>query len=735
MTVVAQQTRPKVGLVLSGGGAKGLAHIGALRVLEEAGIRPDYITGTSMGSIIGGLYAIGYSAEELDSIVGRVDWAQLLSDGIPLSDVIPEEKHDYGRFHVELNIAKGKLIPPAGFVKGSSISGLLSRLSWRVAGIQNFDNFPIPFKCVAADLVSGEQYVFDKGDFATALRASMAIPSFFSPVSLDSMLLVDGGVLNNFPVKLCKEMGADIIIGVNVDGRISPKSELSTPIGVLVSAAMIGSNSLIREQLPYVDILIKPDLEGYGAGSFFDGETIISRGDSAARYKMEELKALAARLDSFPEQEVKHPSVQPDSIRISQIKVLGLEGISFNFFMSSFGIEPGTKVTGPDLDRGIGRLMGTRYFESVTYRIQPLREGYLLVMKAKESTNARFKFSLHYDNDYRAGFITNVTLRNVVLRGNRLSGTVDVSEKPRLNLSFINYFGEKQRTASRLEVNWENNDFPVYFSDGSVYGNFRHYYFSTSAGFMSSFGNRWEFNSMLQYIRSVNSVVSGFYELSYAGVEGFGDEFLLARVTGKRNTLNRKYFPVKGSEFFFDVNAIVDESVVYHGSLDARDYVDQLISTNDEHVFSFHSFYQPFLRLSHRWVVSPRLESGYATGDLPVTGMTYVGGTPFQRRTNEISFVGLATRELIVQNYAMAQVNFRFSLARQINVTATVNGIYSENPYSVVFYPITLPWAKSVGGCGLLLEYDSFLGPIQLGLSGNSLNSGLRWYLGFGYSF
>jgi NTE family protein len=403
--------------------------------------------------------------------------------------------------------------------------------------------------------------------------------------------------------------------------------------------------------------------------------------------------------------------------------------------MSSFGIDPGTTISGPDLDRGIGRLMGTRYFESVTYRIQPMREGYLLEMKVKESAHARFKFSLHYDNDYRAGFITNVTLRNVLLRGNRLSGTVDVSEKPRLNLSVINYFGEKQRTASRLEVNWENNDFPAYLSDGSVFGRFSHYYFSSSVGFMSSLGNRWEFNSMLQYVRSVNAVVSGFYELSYAGVDRFGNEFLKARVTGKRNTLNRRYFPAKGSEFFFDVNAVVDEREVYHGPVDVRDNVSQLISNNDAHVLSFHSYYQPFLRLSHRWVVSPRLESGYATGDVPVTGMTYVGGTPFQRRSNEISFVGLGSRELIVQNYAMAQLNLRFSLARQINVTATVNGIYSENPYSVVFYPVTLPWEKSVRGGGLLLEYDSFLGPMQLGLSGNSLNSGLRWYLGFGYSF
>lgn len=221
--------RPRVGLVLSGGGAKGFAHIGVLKVLEEAGIRPDYITGTSMGSIIGGLYAIGYTASELDSIAKTLDWGQLLTDRVLLSDVIPEEKMDYQRFQVELDITKDGLQVPAGFVGGHSISETFSRLSARVAGIDSFDHYPIPFKCVAADLISGDQVVLDEGSFANALRASMSIPSVFSPVVKDSMLLIDGGVLNNFPVHLCQRMGAEIIIGVNVAMPIRCKSLISHP--------------------------------------------------------------------------------------------------------------------------------------------------------------------------------------------------------------------------------------------------------------------------------------------------------------------------------------------------------------------------------------------------------------------------------------------------------------------------------------------------------------------------
>ncbi len=215
--------RPKVGLVLSGGGAKGLAHIGVLRAMEKAGLTPDYITGTSMGSIVGGLYAIGYSADEIDSIVSTVDWDELLTNEIPLSDIAIEEKEYYGRYIAELPIEGVKVSLPKGLIEGQKLTELLTRLTRPAHGISDFSKFPIPFACVAANIETGLPEVLNKGFLPEAIRASMSIPTVFTPIEIDDKLLVDGGLVRNFPVQEVLDMGADIVIGVFVSSDLESK--------------------------------------------------------------------------------------------------------------------------------------------------------------------------------------------------------------------------------------------------------------------------------------------------------------------------------------------------------------------------------------------------------------------------------------------------------------------------------------------------------------------------------
>src|SRR5690554_19156 len=730
------QERPKVGLVLSGGGAKGLAHIGVLKALEEAGIRPDYITGTSMGSIIGGLYAIGYSAHELDSIVTSVNWAQLLSDRIPLSDVIPEEKYDYCRFDGELNLSLECLSVPAGLVCGQSISELLSRLSSGVAGVHSFSDYPIPFQCVAADLLSGEQVVFNSGSFTTALRASMSISFVFAPVALDSMLLIDGGVLNNFPVQLCMDMGADIIIGVNVGTADKAEmSDLNSPVAVLAASAMIGNSLSFRQQVPFVDVLIEPELHPYSTASFFHGPQIIALGEEAARLQMETLHGLAQRLDSLGEQTQKPFPPRPETYLISSITLEGGEHISHRFFMSSLGIAPGDTVKNEDLKKGMNRLMGTRYFESVAYDLKPLREGYALTVHATESARSRFKFSLHYDNENKAGILTNLTLRNVLLRGNRLAATLDVSERPRLNLSFINYYGENHRTASRLEGVWENSNFPVYLEDGAEYGRFTHNLTNLSLGFMSSLDTRWELNGFMALERSVLKQQSGLYEVFASGVDRFGNQLLSANFTANRNTYNRRFFPTRGNEFVFRYRFYLDNRKVYRGSESVRDVVEPAIARSAVRFFELSGSWQGVFLLGSRFAVSPRIQASYANRPLPLMAMNFIGGMPFQRRTREVSFVGLSSREKTVQDFAMAQINVRYRFSRSMHLTGVVNGLAAASDSEAIYRPVVMEDEEYILGYGLIMEMDSFLGPVQVGVSDSNVPGGLRWYIGLGYPF
>ena len=207
------QVRPKVGLVLSGGGAKGLAHVGVLKVLEEAGLNIDYIGGTSMGSIVGGLYAIGYDADSLEKLVLESDWDRLLSDDISRRNLSIEEKPDNDRFFVTFPLKERKLNLPVGMITGQNIENMFAELCTHISHIRDFDKFSIPYLCIGTDVESGKEMVFHQGYLPACMRASMAIPSVFSPKEIDGRLYVDGGVVNNFPAEHVKAMGADILIG------------------------------------------------------------------------------------------------------------------------------------------------------------------------------------------------------------------------------------------------------------------------------------------------------------------------------------------------------------------------------------------------------------------------------------------------------------------------------------------------------------------------------------------
>ena len=218
--------RPKIAYVLSGGGAKGMAHVGVLKVLEEVGLQPDYITGTSMGSIMGGLYSIGYSAEEISHIIETIDWRTVLTNEIPANQVIIRRKEDYSKFIMEMPVYNGKPELPSGLIEGQKLSELFSNLTWRQAGVNDFNELPTPFVCIGTDILKGGKVEMNSGDLSSAMRASMAIPSVFTPVIRDSIhILVDGGVVRNFPVQEAIDMGADIIIGVYVgfDSQMEPE--------------------------------------------------------------------------------------------------------------------------------------------------------------------------------------------------------------------------------------------------------------------------------------------------------------------------------------------------------------------------------------------------------------------------------------------------------------------------------------------------------------------------------
>ncbi|MEM6377091.1 MAG: patatin-like phospholipase family protein [Bacteroidota bacterium] len=320
--------RPKIGLVLSGGGAKGFAHIGVLKVLEEVGIQPDYITGTSVGSILGGFYAIGYGADEMEELVVNQDWDLLMSDRTDLTGVIFEEKPFFKNEFIELPLKNWQVQAPSGLIQGQQIEQLFARLALRAYHLDNFDDYPIPFRCMAADVLTGDVVEISDGYLPDAMRISMAIPTIFTSVRKDSMVLVDGGLIRNFPVEEVKKMGADIVIAVYVGADNASYENTQSFSDILMQAGFLYSIKDYESQLPLVDYYLEPNLVDYSAADFQSHDSLIIRGERAARAQYDVLKQLADSINQLGPTPKVNQLPQPDSIYIHTIQVLNNKNVS-----------------------------------------------------------------------------------------------------------------------------------------------------------------------------------------------------------------------------------------------------------------------------------------------------------------------------------------------------------------------------------------------------------------------
>ena len=255
--------RPKVGLVLSGGGAKGLAHIGVLKVLEEQGVQIDYITGTSMGAIIGGLYASGYTASELDSVFSKIDSNALISDYIPrISKSFYEKKNDE-IYALTLPFQHFKIGLPQALSRGMYNYNLMNKLLAHVRHVRDFKDLNIPFLCIATDIETGEAVLLDNGYLPQVILASGAFPSLFAPVYIDDKYLIDGGIVNNYPIRELKEMGADIVIGVDVQDGLKKMENIDGVADILLQISNYSTINQMKSKFDETDIYIKPDIVGY----------------------------------------------------------------------------------------------------------------------------------------------------------------------------------------------------------------------------------------------------------------------------------------------------------------------------------------------------------------------------------------------------------------------------------------------------------------------------------------
>jgi len=453
--------RPKIGLVLSGGGARGIAHIGVLKVLEELQIEPDYITGTSMGSVIGALYAIGYTADQLEELVLEQNWDSLLLDKMFRKDVsIIDKKYD-DIYIGKLPIVNYKIVLPAGIVGGQRISKLFTDLTLSAQHINDFSKLRTPFKCIATDLETGEAVIIDKGFLPEAMRTSMSIPSAFTPIHANEKLLIDGGLARNLPVIDAIEMGADIVIAVDVSSKLYEKEQLTSLVKVMEQSVNFRGLERSREQHKLCDLVIFPKVEKYGIVSFDECDSLIEIGEKAARNSYNELEDIADVQKRFVRQDKGTPLLKIEKVFINSINVKGMEDISEKMILKKLQIKKNKWLTLDKLSKAIDKLYGTQLFERVTYRLIPASSGVDLEVRVIEKYRHVLNFSFQYNSDTKSAILLNETLRNLFIEGSKLIWNVKLSENPGHLLSYFVHTGWKHSLGIGGEIDIDQFNVPV----------------------------------------------------------------------------------------------------------------------------------------------------------------------------------------------------------------------------------------------------------------------------------
>lgn len=452
----------KIGLALSGGGAKGLAHIGVLKVLEEVGIPIDCITGTSMGSVVGALYAIGYRADELEKLALKTDWTDMLTDEVSRRYIAMEEKIWDGRYFGSFPIKKGGVQLPSGLIAGQKISNFFSRLTWSAHHINDFKQLPIPFTCVATDIITGEAVPIDSGFLPDAIRASMAIPTVFTPIMLQDRLLVDGGLVRNLPAEDAQRMGADVIIGVDVSFTLLPPESIQSFLDIITQSLSFAEAQSRMTQHKLCDILIQPDMSGVSMFSFNQAEELIRRGEAAARKMLPRLQTLVDSLNLTVENRFQFIPPKVDSIYIRDLKIRGLRDVSRRMVLAELNILSPGWISAKELQQAIDRVYSSQFFERVTYELIPSDKGSSLIIRLLEKTTDQFRFGIRYDSYFKAALILNTTFRNLAEHGSNLVFDVRLGEESMLDLQYFVHTGFQKRVGLHTRVNYTSKIIDLY---------------------------------------------------------------------------------------------------------------------------------------------------------------------------------------------------------------------------------------------------------------------------------
>lgn len=737
-----------MGVVLGGGGAKGAAHIGVLKYLEEIGIPVDYVAGTSMGSIIGGLYAMGYSPDELALLIAEMDWSQYVGNSVDRSAMSEESRLRYSTMAVNIPFSLNGLLyktensTPVGFIPSAYVNNtaLINLFNNLCVGYQkemDFNDLPIPFACVATDIISGDEVVIRKGSVPTAMRASMAIPGVFAPVYLERRWLVDGGLVNNFPADVLQEMGADIIIGVEVPDKESDHADdenMSLPdvINRLIDNAVSSKRIENRERC---NIYLAPDISGYGTLSFSHDaiDTLVERGYQKAKENRESLLQVKHHLDSVQGKPLsktlratKARNLADTPVYVSTIVIDQNDDSQTEWLLNKGKLQVGKLMSEKDINRAVDVYRGTGAFDDITYNLteneqDTTKDSYTLTMNFKPTQPHIVGLGIRYDTEEGAAMLFNVGLNEKKLTGFKLGFNAKLSYNPRINITGT--YSSLNLANFKLSYDYRSQHFKATGFDRRVSSiNFVQHMVST---YISQF-NWLNINSALgiSYLAtsyaeaSLLNYTNDSFNPVLASISHFqGNHLLSPFVKISYDNLDHPYFARHG----------INTSLTGHINFDLLGSTN----TTQDIGLSFLGYITPS---QGKFTIIPQLYSRCIFGEPAYSNLwNIVGGEIARRHTDyHMPFIGIAHVKKAPDFAAIARVDLRYNVTGKHYLSATYNFLYG-------FYPF---WEHTstnnfvlYSGIGIRYAYDSFIGPISFSMQWSDGTNQFSGYLSIGYTF
>jgi len=747
--------RPTVALVLSGGGAKGAAHVGVIEYIEELGIPVDMVLGTSMGGLIGGLYALGYTVPEMDSLVRNMDWNWALSDRlsreyVSYSDTKYKEKYliaipfyyerdyykmklaDEHRFddirrHEVLHIGadnedgadllRNNLLGslPSGYIYGQNVSNLISSLTIGYQDSLDFQSFPIPFACVATDMVSGKAKIWHSGKMNTAMRSTMSIPGIFAPVRTNGMVLVDGGMRDNYPTSLAREMGADIIIGVDLSQDKRSYMEVNN-IGDIIGQGidMLGRDAF-EKNVGIPDVKIKPYLPEYNMMSFNKQaiDTIIVRGRRAAEAQDSLLRMVAVKtMGTYkPEHKPKAFDFHADSLMIDDIEITGVLPKEKLLLMDRMDLYPGQMISREGLDDIVAKIYGTHCYDYVTYELLGTEEPFKLVINCKKGPIHQLGIGVRADTEEIVSVLVNLGINVHKLHGHSFDLAGKISANPYIQAKWSYDMPDIPTVNASASFRWTDMGM-LNFGTNNLSLN----YFNARQEFYLS-NIKWRFMDIRGGLRNdifdIRNIKSSQIIDEYDKTN-LSNDFVSLFVDGRTDTFDDGYFPSKG------VNAGMSYAWTFAGI--------------PEMVHNFHTVQADAKLVVPGGDIFTFIPSVYCRflfgGGIPLAYFNAIGGSlPGRFVDQQVPFIGVTNLVAMENIMTLFRTDFRFRVARNHYVTGTINYVRDSETFR--------QYDQGLGnfGAGIEYSYDTIFGPISANVHWSDFTGKVGMYLSAGFNF